>query len=506
MSVLAMLPATGGFVEAGRGLLRTLQQHHQREKAALLLLDAHYQGTQPLSYMAPELVAKLGSRLRQVVIHWPELVVDSVEERLDVEGFRIGDAAEADERLWDMWQANGLDVGSHQAHVDALTMKRSYVVVGARGLSDVDPSSGVDTDIPLITWQSPLETYALRDPRTRRITSAASWWDDEPVDGGPRVPRAVLYLPGSTSWWSLRGTVWVLDLDGSVGIDDHGLGVCPVVPLVNRPRTSRQSSLGFEGWSDLEAVIPLSDAACKAATDMMVGSEFHALPRRWVTGIQPEDVTDPNGQPVSPLSQVAGYTWMFPDDEGTVKLGQFAEASLSNYHETVKMLAQLVASVSGLPPHYLGSATDNPASADAIRSSEARLVKRAERKQRAFGEAWEQVMRLALLVADGTVPVGVRGMETVWRDASTPTVAQKADAAVKLYTAGIVPRRQTWTDLGYSAAVQDRMEDDLEKDAARQAAAFGVGPAPVVPGQVTAVQADPPGGDGPGDGSGSESD
>lgn len=45
----------------------------------LKLLD-YYEGTQNHSYMHPELV-------RQVVINWPRLVVDALEERIDPQGF-----------------------------------------------------------------------------------------------------------------------------------------------------------------------------------------------------------------------------------------------------------------------------------------------------------------------------------------------------------------------------------------------------------------------------------
>src|SRR5690606_16792788 len=128
----------------------------------------------------------------------------------------------------------------------------------------------------------------------------------------------------------------------------------------------------------------------------------------------------------------------------------FQAASLSNFHESINQLARLVASVAGLPPHYLGYSTDNPASADAIRSSEARLVKRAERKQRAFGGSWEQVMRLVRRFQSGDWDPRLLRLETVWRDASTPTVAQAADAVAKKHAEGIITTRQAREDLGYT--------------------------------------------------------
>ena len=473
--------------------LKRLQGALDRERGDLELLNAHYEGTQPLAYMAPELIAELSDRMKQVVVHWPELVVESVEERLDVEGFRFGGEGEADEGLWELWQANGLDLLSHQAHVDALVMRRSYGIIGSRGEWDSDPSSGISLDVPLITVESPLEVYAVRDTRTRRVREAAKWRASDPF--ADDRDRATFYTPDMTVWMkkvhkrAAGEPVWVLDEDDAPGIDEHGKGVCPVVPLVNRPRTWRKRNVFGEGKSDLDSVIPLSDAACKIATDMMVGAEFHALPRRAVFGAASEDFQDEEGRPVSALSRIIGRVWAFENPD--VKAMQFQESSLTNFHETMKLLGQLVASISGLPPHYLGTATDNPASADAIRSSEARLIKRAERKQRAFGESWERMMRIAVLWRDGEVSPEASRMETIWRDPSTPTVAQKADAAVKLFSAGIIPKRQAWEDLGYTTTAMERMEDMLEDEAERQAKAFGVSGDPRMPGEGEAPEGVP---------------
>jgi hypothetical protein len=434
------------------GWLKHLIDCHDREKKDLKLLDSYYEGEQPLSYLAPELQAEMDERIRQVVINWPQLVADSIEERLDVEGFRFPDEAEADEELWRIWQANRLDAKSHQGHLDALVMRRCYVIVGSR---EDDPST------PLITVESPLDVYAEHDPRTGQVAAAVKRWCEE-YEGQSPVDHATLYLPESTSWWTKdRSGEWVEDVgdDGESVRDAHGLGEVPVVPLANRARLKCPG-----GVSELKAVISISDAACKVATDMMVSAEYHATPRRVAFGFGEEDFVDEKGRRVSAFSRVIGRIWATEKNrkEDGADVVQFSEADLKNFHDTINQLARLVASLAGLPPHFLGYATENPASADAIRSSESRLVKRAERKQRDWGEAWEQVMRLALRFRDGDWDPRVLSLETIWRDASTPTIAQKADAAVKLHTAKIVPLRQTREDMGYTQAQIKRMEEEDE--------------------------------------------
>lgn len=110
-------------------LAAALRDRLIRKQPDLEKWSRYYEGRQSLTYMAPELIREMEGRIQPVVVNWPRLVVDSLEERLDVEGFRINQRVEA--RLWDFWQANGLDEASQQAHVDALAMRRSYVIVGS---------------------------------------------------------------------------------------------------------------------------------------------------------------------------------------------------------------------------------------------------------------------------------------------------------------------------------------------------------------------------------------
>jgi hypothetical protein len=441
--------------------LQRLQMTHDNEISVLKVLNSYYEGEQPLSYMHPKLLAMIGDRLRKVVINWPRLIADSVEERLDVEGFRLparegAEPEESDTETWRVWQDNDLDEWSQQAHVDAMVMRRSFAVVGTN--SD-------DPDTPLVTVESPLQMYAELDPRTRKPIAALKRWTERHLtqdtaalrDAAQYADHATLYLPNETRWYE-RQAGWVL-----VDEDVHNLGEVPVEPLVNRKRLMYPL-----GVSELNDVIPLSDAACKVATDMMVSAEFHAMPRRFALGFSEDDFTDEQGNPVSTWEAVAGLIWRSeksPKEDG-VAVGQFPEADLRNFHETLNQLARIVASLSGLPPHYLGFTTDNPASADAIRSAESRLVKRAERKQRGFGGSWERVARLVNRFQTGDWDPRYKQVETLWREASTPTFAQKADATSKLVTAGVLPTEAAWEDLGYSAARQARLREMREREQA----------------------------------------
>lgn len=439
-------------------VLDTLVARIYADRPALERLDDYYAGRQPLAFLHPEVEARAGDRLFSLAVNWPRVIVGSIEERLDVDGFRMGGEPAGDDRLWDFWQANDLDEWSQMVHVDALTHGRAAVTVWAGG------DGG-----PRITPESARQMAVMHRPGTRDVAAAVKVWLEaedggEPAQGAKLVERAVLYLPDRIEHHERQAAGAGVALVGGKGWQlretvRNPLGVVPVVPFTNRPRLA-----DLCGESELSDVLPLADAVNKLATDMLVSSEYHAMPRRWVTGMEiPRE-----GSAQQRLSEEVKQKWAeaFPGKPWIggpgASFGQFPEAQLDNFIAAIRMLTGHIAAIAGLPPHYLGLSSDNPASADAIRSSEAALIRRAQRKMRGFGGSWERVMRLALRVADSSLPAGAESMETIWRDPATPTPAQKADAAVKL-TSGdrpVISVRQAREDLGYSPGQIARMEAD----------------------------------------------
>ena len=397
-------------------------------------VDKYFEGEQPLKYMAQAMQAEIGDRVSQLVLNWLRFGAEAYENRLDIEGFRYRGSDSSDDALWATWQANGLDEQSQQGHLDSLVLGRSYVIVGSGDAAD---------DTPIVTVESPFQVFAERDPRTRRVTAAVKRWQDG--EGKDAIQRATLYLPDSTESFAFSK-----EWKSTGPADNHELGRVPVVPLVNRPRILRP-----DGLSEFQDVLPIADAANKMATDMMVSAEYHAMPRRWAVGLKADDFVDKDDNPISVWSRDTGTLWSSENHEA--KFGQFNEADLSVFHNSIKLLAQLASQMLALPPHYLSFVGDNPASADAIRSSETQLVKRVERKHTYLGGAWEDVQRLVLRFQTGKWDPAAQGLETVWRDPSTPTVAQKADAVVKLVQAGVLPIEQGREDLGYSSEQRKRM-------------------------------------------------
>jgi hypothetical protein len=349
-----------------------------------------------------------------VVAGWPGTVVDVLEERLDWLGW-TSDGSGGDFGLGEVYAANDLDVESGMTHLDALIFGLSFVIVGSGG-DDGEPS-------PLVTPSSPMTTTGVWDRRARRLSSALSV--SMSPTGAPDT--VVLYGPDSTATFTLESGGWV-----ATGRDDHNLGRVPVVLVPNRSRGSRQI-----GRSEItRAVRYYTDAAARTLRGLETNREFYNAPQRVGLNVAESMFQNPDGTAVSQWSAIMGRYLMIPPsddpDDPQPDVKQFSPASPAPYVDQIRGYATLLAAEAGIPASYLGFTTDNPASADAIRAGEARLVKRAERRQTTFGRAWREVGRMALLVRDGAVPDGFNSsVSAKWCDASTPTIAATADAGQK---------------------------------------------------------------------------
>jgi hypothetical protein len=417
---------------------RRLSTALTRSQRELERLDAYYEGIHRLEQLGLAVPPELGRFV--TTVNWPRITVDSIEQRCDVEGFRLVGQEAADDELWGIWQASDLDEESQQAHLDALIFGRSYVCVGTRSLDEPDP------DMPLITVESPHEMTHEVDPRTRRVTAALR---RTKVSVPATVEHATLYLPNETVWLQRVGA----SRDGwaEVDRDEHNIGRPLVVPLLNRSRLRHR-----QGSSEMADVLSLTDAACRALTNAQVATEVLAIPQRYILGASPTDFVDQHGKPLTAWETYFGSVWAL--QSGQARVGQFEAADLGNFEKIVNHYANLVSGVSGLPTRFYGQYTTNPPSEGSIVADETRLIMNAYRKHRAWGGTWEQVNRLVRRVLDGDWNPDLARMETLWRDPETPTRAQQADAITKLVGARILPIEAAWEELGYSATRRKQLK------------------------------------------------
>ena len=418
-----------------------LRQDFSRFAGANAEKAKYYDGKTRLKDLGISLPPQM--RLIDTVLGWPGTVVDALEERLDFEGW---DSKELDL----IFQTNDLDVSSSTAHLDALIFGTSFITVtsGREGEPDV-----------VVSVVSPNDMVVTRDNRTGRVIEACQYIDGE--DG----ERAVLYREMDTVWLYEQSGEWYVDR-----VDDHELGRVPVAQFVNRPRASKTN-----GRSEITpAVRSLTDSAMRTLVGAEVAREFYAVPQRYLMGAPESFFLDEDGNPRGAWDAMMGKILAIERDEETgdvPTVGSFAANSMSPFFEQLRELAKQVAAEGAVPNGYMGFSSDaNPSSADAIRMTENRLVKRAERRQAMFGKAWTEVARLILMVRDGRPFSALTDEELairpLWRDAATPTRAAAADEVVKMISAGVYTAQGDYAlkRLGLSPMDREMLRRDRAAD------------------------------------------
>ena len=437
----------GGLSLDEKKLLEKLENQLKVHAEANRVHEAYYDGSfaaNLLNISTPEHI----QRMLQTVCGWAGTAVDVLEERLDFLGF-------TDETLTDIFDENALDEESSQVHLDAMIYGIGFVSVtaGQEGEPEI-----------LIRGHDAKSATGILNGRTRRFDSSLTIAKatDKQTIGELWLPDQVVTVEKKYAGpWSVQDRQW------------HGLGAVPLVPFVNRARTGARG-----GKSDITAALRrYTDAAVRTLISMDVNREFFSAPQRYAIGLDQNDFVGPNGEKRSPWQMITGRVWTtgaIDEEEKEPKLGEFSPQPAGPFLEQIEGLAQLAAAEAGLPGHYFGLRGDQATSADAIRAVEARLVKRAERRQTSFGRAWAQVGRFAAAGRAGLAIDEVDLTGTRWGNPATPTVAATTDAMVKQVQANIAPghSRVVWDRLGYTPEEQRLMTEEVRRAEAVQRAGF----------------------------------
>lgn len=456
-----------GFSEDERKLAQALAVDLGTFQAKNRRRWQYYDGKAGLKNMGiavPEELANV-----EAVIGWPEIVVDALAERIEWSGWRSDQDITG---LQAVFAENQLDYEVSKAVLDSLVTGVGFLAVSA---GSADEPAVVVNAVP-----STQATYRW-DDRLNRMAAGLVYRHG--LDG---ELFETLYLPDVT----IARTV---DRDGErVQRFEHNRGRCGLIVLPNRVRS--ESSRGRSEIS--RAIRYYTDHGVRTILGMEYNREFYTTPQRYLTNVTPEQMgvsEDPDTHELVELGwKVAmNKALIVPpgeeDDPGTPGVGQFNAASPAPYIDELRMLAQLVSAQSGVPASYLGFSTDQPPSADAIRASEARLVKKAEMRQTSFGKSLvDDLAFVCQAILDGQSPSRefMASVSSVWREASTPTLAATMDAMVKAEQAGIVPKASevVWDRLGFSEAEKKIMRVELaQQQSTERLLALAGRTAPVTP-------------------------
>ena len=399
--------------------------------------DMYYRGRQPLRFMVDE----VDEQLSGFNVNLCRVAVQALAERLRVTGFDVKvDGRDVSDRAWELWRRSNMDMLLGPLLADALALGSAYLIPWVDGVGRA-----------VITGETADHVAVEHDPITGGVVAAVKRWQVTDANGVVVEEHAVKYLP--TRIVHLRKSA-ATGRYAFVSAVDNPLEVVPVVPLINVDRVGDRV-----GYSVIDDMAPLVDALSKLMADMLTASEAVARPRRWATGVNLEDDEDsgfmvdapgddgfmvdgpvppvPGREPDAVKSPFADDNRMMVSEDPASKFGQLPGADLKGYQTAADLILQQIMAVSALPAHMAGVTTSNPATAEAMRASESSLTTRGEHSIRVFDAPVEWAVRLLVAIDEGVSPERVEA-STRWADPATRSVAQEADAAVKLHADGLL--------------------------------------------------------------------
>ena len=383
----------------------TLEQLHNAARVGLQKdYEPYYTGEARLDALGISLPPN--ARVLELMAPFPKLVVDTYVDMLNPTGFLLAGDPSIPEQLRKWWQANRMARTAKLAMTEALVQGSAFFVVGV--------GTG---DTPRITAHGP-RGFAVRRDHMGEIMEAVQTFG--PVED----QRVAHYLPDATLVYRMDGATYRL-----IAADKHGLGRPAVVQMTNRIRLSDR-----DGRSEIEPIRDVTDAASRTMTNLQVAQELLSMPVRYLFGDGLESMRDQAGNPVDKMSAYFGRYLTGPQG---ATAGQIPGASLLEFSNTYKTYAQIVSSVTGIPPNMLGVSTDNPTSAEAMNEAMKLLIGRVEEKQTMFGDALEDVARLAL-ASQGVEAEGLELLEQQWRNPAQPSASARNAALLQAHAQGVV--------------------------------------------------------------------
>ena len=367
------------------------------------------------------------------------LAAEATAERMSVEGIRVGDEPDADKDAWRIWKDSDFDAGSDEAIAAALIYERSFVSVSP-------PKDGKN---PRLAYEDPSQVVLAYSPEGERIAALKVFGDEWTGD-----TFGTLYTPGYVVRMSQTGegdpfgpSRWMARRmpTGQQAVTRNPLGEVPFFELQNRPLGEIRSELA-------PLVIP-QRLLNQTMFNVQAIAEYGAFRQKWATGIEvPRDPA--TGQPIAPYE--AHIAKLFVAEGEHAKFGDFNATDLKPHLDLAREIAGHMARISRLPATYFMTEVSN-VGAETLALIVGGLVAKCKRRVKGYEPGFEGAMRLAFKTMGD--PRAEERIEVKWAEMETRSMAQAADAAVKL-TAGespvITPQTAQEKWLGMSQTERDR--------------------------------------------------
>lgn len=306
-------------------------------------------------------------------------------------------------------------------------------------------TKGDNTKIPVIRYYNAQNAAALWDYNNRRILAGFCITDYAYQSSGElKVSRLVLHMQD-------KAVELANDTYGGwtvVGRYPHKMGRTLMQEMCYLPSTDRP----FGKSRVSKAAMGIVDEMQRQILRMCVSCELFSVPARVISGASEEDFVKPKE------SLYYDYLWLFErDEDGNLPVvEQLRQVGMQPHVEVMRNLASRMSAESSIPVNSFGIIHDQPASAEALRSSLEDLCVLAEHLNRCNNKSLRNVAKLALAVYQNKsfddLTDEEKNISVCFKNPHTPSIASQTDAMIKQASiANWLPETELyWEMLGYS--------------------------------------------------------
>lgn len=298
------------------------------------------------------------------VIGWCAKGVDSLADRLDLYGFK--------DDVFDMtgiYDQNNRDILVDSAILGALICSCSFIYI-----------SEDESGFPRLQVIDGDEATGIINPVTQMLN-----------EGYAVLERDEFGQPTKEAYFTYEYSAFYEN--GVLVEERQNKAPFPLlVPIIFKPDAKRP--FGHSRIS--RACMSITGSALRTIKRSEISAEFYSFPQKYVTGVDSDLEMDKWSAAMSAMMKFS------VNEDGTdhVKLGQFAQQSMTPHTDQLKMFASMFAGEVGLTLDDLGFPQSNPSSYEAIKASHENLRLTAKRAQKSFGVGFLNAGFLAACVRD----------------------------------------------------------------------------------------------------------
>lgn len=305
-----------------------------------------------------------GLESMQNVLGWCGKAVDSIADRLCFREFD-NDAL----GMNDIFLANNQDILVDSAILGALISSCDFIYITTDS-----------TGFPRMRVIDGRHATGIMDPITNMLVEGYAVLE---YDENDQPIIEAYFIPGNTMIYEKGRLVSAIQNSAPYPL---------LVPVIYRPDAVRP--FGHSRIS--RACMSLVDSASRTIKRSEISAEFYSFPQRYILGM------DSNSEQIDKwMAAMSSMLRIDKDDDGDrPTVGQFQQQSMTPHVDHLRMFAGLFAGETGLTLDDLGFPSQNPSSAEAIKSSHETLRLTARKAQSTFGIGLLNAGYLAACVRD----------------------------------------------------------------------------------------------------------